>query len=177
MLGVMSDPQQHQQPQVPPYAQPQQPSSGPFAAQPGYGAPAGQHAQPQGYQLNASSMPSGYPSATGAGSTNAPGRLGFIFGLIAVGLGLVSTLANTALIYSYDYSSGYAMIEVANWLGSFIVLAVAGLALGFGIAGLRRPAAPHGQAGIAVGIGIAVIVGSLGSIIINGLGRAFIGYF
>ena len=174
MLSGMSDPQQ---PQVPPYAQPQQPTSGPFAAQPVYGAPAGHHAQPQGYQLNTNSAQPGYPSPTGTGNANPPGRLGFIFGLIAVGLGLISTLANTVLIYSYDYSSGYAMIEVANWFGSFIVLAVAGLALGFGIAGLRRSAAPHGQAGIAVGIGIAVIVGSLGSIVINGLGRAFIGYF
>ncbi|HWV49570.1 MAG TPA: hypothetical protein VN035_08945 [Microbacterium sp.] len=173
----MSDPQQPHQPQVPPYAQPQQPASGPYSAQPGYGAPAGQHAQPQGYQLNANSAQPGYPSPSGARSANAPGRLGFVFGLIAVGLGLISTLASTVLIYSYDYSSGYAMIEIANWLGSFIVLAVAGLALGFGIAGLRRPNAPHGQAGIAVGIGIAVIVGSLGSIIINALGHAFIGYF
>ncbi|WP_460796066.1 hypothetical protein [Microbacterium sp. GXF0217] len=170
----MSDPHQPQQPQVPPYAQPQQPASGPFAAQPTY--PAGQHAQPQGYQLNASSVQAGYPAQPGTGHANPPGRLGFIFGLVAVGLGLISTLANTVLIYSY-YGNGYAMIEVANWLGTLLVLAVAGLALGFGIAGLRRPSAPHGRAGIAVGIGIAVIVGALGSILINAIGRAFIGFF
>ena len=171
----MSDAQQPQQPQVPPYAQPQQPASGPYSAQPGYGAPSGQHAQSQGYQLNASSVQPGYPSA--ARSANPPGRLGFIFGLVAVGLGLISSLASTVLIYSYDYNRGYAMIEVATTLGTFIVLAVAALALGFGIAGLRRPDAPHGQAGIAVGIGIAVIVGSIGSIVINGIGHALIGLF
>jgi len=172
MLSGMSDPQQPQQPQVPPYAQPQQPASGPYSAQPAYGAPAGQHAQPQGYQLNTSSVQPGYPSPSGAGNANPPGRLGLIFGLVAITVGLVSNLVTTVLIYS----SGYDLFEVSTLFGTLIILATAGLALGFGIAGLRRPNAPHGQAGIAVGIGIAVLVGTLGSLLINAVGTALYQY-
>lgn len=160
MLGGMSDPQH---PQVPPYAQPQPPASGRYPGQPT------QH--PQGYVLNGNSAQPGYP-AQAAGNPNPPGRIGFIFGLIAVAVGLVSNLATSVLVYS----GGYGAYEVATLLGTLVILAVAGLALGFGIAGLRRPNAPHGQAGIAVGIGLAVLVGTLGSLLINGIGAALYQY-
>ncbi|UYO97306.1 hypothetical protein OED01_00835 [Microbacterium sp. M28] len=155
----MSDPQQ---PQVPPYAQPQHPASGRYS-QP---AP-----HPQGYVLNGNSAQPGYPVPVANG--NPPGRIGFIFGLIGIAVGLVANLATNILIYS----GGYYAVEASSWVSTLFVLAIAGLALGFGIAGLRRPNAPHGQAGIAVGIGLAMIVGSVGSVVINAVGATLFRYF
>lgn len=164
MLSGMSDPQH---PQVPPYAQPQPPASGRYPGQPA------QYPQSQGYLLNASSAQPGYPSPAPAGNANPPGRIGFIFGLIAVGAGLISNLTTTLLIYR----GGYTALDVSSWLSSIILLTLAALALGFGIAGLRRRNAPHGLAGIAVGIGVAMIVGSIGSILINAIGAALFRFF
>ncbi|MFB7249708.1 hypothetical protein [Microbacterium sp. NPDC056234] len=159
----MSDPQQ---PQVPPYAQPQPPASGRYPGQPAH------YAQSQGYVLNGNSAQPGYPSPTPAAHANPPGRIGFIFGLIGIAVGLISSLATNVLVYS----GGYDTYEVSTLLGTLVILVVAGLALGFGVAGLRRPNAPHGQAGIAVGIGLALLVGTLGSLVINAVGAALFQY-
>ncbi|WP_243229251.1 hypothetical protein [Microbacterium sp. CIAB417] len=168
----MSDPQQ---PQVPPYASSPQPYPSqpvPPAGQPGYGT---QPAQPQGYVLNGHTPQAGHPapdySAPGApgypaprpSAGNAPARIGLIMGLIAVGGELLFNVISRILLFSSDYR----IVDMLYMVGTPLALIAAVLALTFGIVGLRRPGAPHGMAGIATGIGLAVTCGIVVNFFIN----------
>jgi hypothetical protein len=165
MLGAMSDPQQ---PPVPPYpSAPQPPASG---GHPPYGVPQQQptqpySAQPQGYAPTGYPAQPGYPAAGASGTGNPPGRIGFIVGLIGLALGLVFSIASQAMIRTGSYEA----IGLVGGLGNILSLLAAVAALILGIVGLRRPGAPHGQAGIAVGLGIAGTVSGIFGVLIGAL--------
>lgn len=163
----MSDPQQ---PQVPPYAsgagQPPQPG---FPAQPapqpyyqgqapqapqGYAQPGQHYAQP--------SYPTRTPTPT---DSNTPGKIGFILGLVGLGIGLLLSVIIQIMIRS----DGYEMISVVSGVLSVLIFLADAAALAFGIIGLKRVGAPHALAGIATGLGIAGIVTAGFSFILTAL--------
>ena len=160
MLSGMSDPQQpaHNPNQVPPYAQPQQQQQRPPAAYPGQHQPGYQQQRPhqnaaQGYVLNGQSPQATQPTS----HTNPVGRAGLILGLIAIAIAVVNNIVLQVLIASSAYS-GYSFSLVSG-VGTFLTFAAALTALILGLIGIRRVGAPHAAAGIAVGIGIAQVVG------------------
>ena len=140
MLNRMSDSRQPDsaQPPVPPYAHIPQQGQGGYPGQ--AGPPAGQTA------------------------VNTPGRLGFILGVVGLGVGLLTTAIVQVIIRSpgsLGMDFGYAIIGVVNGAGAFIALAASLAALILGIIGLRKAGAPHAQAGIATGLGISGVVGGI----------------
>ncbi|MGL3150249.1 hypothetical protein ACSS7Z_07785 [Microbacterium sp. A82] len=144
----MSD---QQQPQLPPYA----------GQHPRPGAPLQKPAA--GYAHYAVT----HPQQQQAPSTvNAPGRIGLIFGLIGLAIGLLSTI----FIQATFGSLGYGVASLVSAFGSLLAFITAALALVLGIVGMKRVGVPHGQSGIAVGLGIAgvagVAIGTLASAII-----------
>lgn len=187
MLMPMSEPQQ---PPVPPYGQgagqsapgqPEQLQGGhpgqPQGGHPGQPTHLGQPApvapdQPaQPVQQNApyaGQQPYGgqpYYSASTApsGSGNSAGKIGFIVGLVSLGLSLL-----IPLIMQFLYrSDGWQAAQILNGANLFISLIGSAAALVLGIIGLRRRGAPHGMAGIAVGLGIAGVAGALVSMLIG----------
>ena len=172
----MSDPQQ---PPVPPFTSTPQPPAGPppYGTQPPqYGQPTrpaqpSQSPQPpygaqspaQGYVLNGHTAQPGHPAPAGPSTANTPGRIGFIVGLIGLAVGIVFSMASQAMIRT----GSYELIGVLGGLGNLLSLLAAVTALILGIIGLRRPGAPHGQAGIAVGLGIAGTVSALFALLIG----------
>ncbi|WP_426187346.1 hypothetical protein [Microbacterium sp. TWP3-1-2b2] len=171
----MSDPQQ---PQVPPYAsnapQPPQagyptqqtPSPAPApTAQHHYqgGAPQPQYAQPQYAQ------PAYASTAARPTDSNTPGKIGFIIGLVGLGLGLLQNVIVQIMIRSQAYD----LINLISGVLSVIVFLAAAAALAFGIIGLKRVGAPHALAGIATGLGGAGVIGTGFSFIIFSVSSAF----
>lgn len=183
MLNGMSDPQQ--QPPVPPYAsnagQPPQPSHPPQttpapqqyyqgqAPQQGNLPSAQGYAQPQqGY-----TQP-GYPTSTPASTqtdSNAPGKIGFIIGLVGIGLSLLLNVTIQILIHSQMQS--YELINLVSGVFSVLVFLAGVGALVFGIIGLKRAGAPHGLAGIATGLGFASVLGTGFNFILNAVSSVF----
>lgn len=96
-------------------------------------------------------------------STNAVGRAGLILGVAALGASLITSVAVQFMVRS----NGYAMISVVSGIGSFLALIAAAAALVLGIIGLRKVGFPHGEAGIATGLGIAGVVGGVFSFLLN----------
>jgi hypothetical protein len=161
MLNRMSEPQQ---PPVPPYA-----SNAPQPPQPGYPVDqAPNHQQyyqgqaPQGY-----AQP-GYPAnQTGANSpsdSNAPGKVGFILGLVAVGLQVLLSVIIQIMIRS----QGYDLISLVSGVVAVIIFLAGVGALVFGLIGLKR-AGSKTFAGIATGLGIAVVVSAGFNFILNAI--------
>lgn len=151
MLSGMSDPQQ---PQVPPYAsnagQPPQSSYPPQ----GYAQPQPPYAQP------AYATPASTPT-----DSNAPGKIGFILGLVGLGLGLLLNVIIQIMIRT----QGYDLINVVSGVMSVIIFLASAAALVFGIIGLKRVGAPHALAGIATGLGGAGVVGTGFNFILNAI--------
>ncbi|MGM7670491.1 hypothetical protein [Microbacterium sp. A93] len=145
----MSDPQQ---PPLPPYVSP-------AGRQPGHPAQSSTAAQPY-YQ----SQPQ-QPAHPGASGRNTPGRVGFIFGLLGLGLSLVSGIVVQLTINS----DNFFLISLFASIGVVLVFCAALAALISGIVGLRRLDAPHGQAGIAVGLGIAGVASGVVSFLVGTL--------
>lgn len=142
-----------------------------YSGQPSAGQPsAGQPVQPTtGYTLNGHSPQPGYPSGGASTNANPPGRLGFIIGLVGLGVGLLFTVIFQVIVRS----GGWEVASVVSGLGSVLAIVAAILALIFGINGLRREGAPHGQAGIAVGLGIAGITSGVFAFLINAVSSLF----
>lgn len=88
-------------------------------------------------------------------------------------VGLVVNVLTTVFIQMAVRSLGYQIVTitagVVGLLGFFAALA----ALILGLVGLKRIGAPHGQAGIAVGLGIAGVTGGVVSFLISILAPAF----
>lgn len=162
----MSDPQQSP---VPPYASnaPQPPQPGHQTAPPPSAAPTAQHYYQGGaaqaprapyaqspYAAPAYAQPAYASTASGPTLSNAPGRIGFIIGLVGLGIGVLMNIAIRIMIRS----DGYQLISLVNGALSVIVFLAAVAALVFGVIGLRRAGAPHGLAGIATGLGIVGVV-------------------
>lgn len=191
MLNGMSDPQQSP---VPPYAsnagQPPQPTYPPQPAQPaptahqyyqGGGAPQQQaqphqaqpqYTQPQYAQAQYGQTQYAQPGHAGASSpasSNAPGRIGFIIGLIGLAVGLLSNVIVQIMIRSADY----ALIGLVSGGFSVVAFLASLAALIFGIVGLRRVGAPHGLAGIATGLGGAGVIGAGFAFILNAVSSIF----
>lgn len=157
----MSDPQQ---PPVPPYAsnagqppQPVHPVQPAPAAQPHYQghapqAPQQSYTQPQPYGQPV------YPApTTGASSpsdSNAPGKVGFILGLVGVAIQVLLNVVIQIMIRS----EGYQAISIASGVFSVLIFLAGVGALVFGLIGLKRTGAPKAFAGIATGLGIAITV-------------------
>jgi len=99
---------------------------------------------------------------------NVPGRIGFILGLVGLGLGLMTNVLMQSMIRSGDYQ----IVSVISGPVSIFVFIAAVLALVFGLIGLNRPNAPHAQAGIATGLGIAGVTSGLFSFL-----SSFLYYF
>lgn len=140
----MSEPQQ---PDLPPYAQPNHVYPGtpqPAQAQP-Y-PPAQPYAQPYGQP----------PAAVRPGNSLA--RVAFIVALIVLGIGLLLDLAGPImLVASNFYNVGY---QVLSLVGTAISLVGGGVALILGLIAARRPGS-HALAGIAIGIGGAHVASAL----------------
>ncbi|HCS60832.1 MAG TPA: hypothetical protein DIW46_05440 [Microbacterium sp.] len=152
MLNGMSDPQQ---PPLPPYA-----SNVPQPAQHGGGYPAqpAQHPQQAPY---ASASPSP------AGGTNTAGRIGFFIGLGGLVVGLLTSTIVQVLIRSFSSGFDYSMVSVVSGFGSFLAFIASVCALVFGLIGIRKVGAPHAQAGIATGLGIAGVVSGIFSFLLT----------
>lgn len=163
MLNGMSDPQQ---PQTPPHAS--QPTPPPQAHQPpqAYAQPQPVYAQPaqRGY-----AQPVYSPPAVGPTDSNAPGKIGFIIGLVGLSLSLLLNVIIQIMIRS----QGYELINLISGVMSVIIFLAAAAALVFGIIGLRRVGAPHALAGIATGLGGAGVVGTGFNFILNAFSAAF----
>ncbi|WP_460781238.1 hypothetical protein [Microbacterium shaanxiense] len=180
----MSDPQQSP---VPPYAsnagQPPQPTYPPQPGQPAQPAPTAhqyyqgggapqQQAQPQYTQpqyAQAQYAQPGHAGASSPSSSNAPGRIGFIIGLIGLAVGLLSNVIVQIMIRSADY----ALIGLVSGGFSVVAFLASLAALIFGIVGLRRVGAPHGLAGIATGLGGAGVIGAGFAFILNAVSSIF----
>ncbi|MGO2931697.1 hypothetical protein [Microbacterium sp.] len=143
----MSDQQPTGTPPVPPYAA-QQP---PYSQQTPQQRPHQNAAQ--GYVLNGQPPQATQPTS----NINPVGRAGLILGLIAIAIAVVNNIVLQVLIASSAYS-GYSFSLVSG-VGTFLTFAAALAALILGLIGIRRVGAPHAAAGIAVGIGIAQVVG------------------
>jgi len=145
MLNGMTDPQQ---PHLPPYA-----SNAPQPS--GYPAQAAPAAQQQPYYAPAAPI--------AASATNAAGRIGFILGLVGLGVGLLTSAIVQIVLRSPISAVGfdYAMITLINGAGSLLAFIAAVAALVFGLIGIRKVGAPHAQAGIATGLGLAGVVGGM----------------
>lgn len=168
----MSDPQQSP---VPPYAQSAgQPPQPAYPPQPTTGrapAPSAQHyyrggtpQQPQ-YAQPPYGQPAYSPAASGPTASNTPGRIGFIVGLVGLGISLLTNVIIQIMIRSADYQ----LIGLVSGALSVITFLAALAALIFGIIGLRRAGEPHGLAGIATGLGGAGVVGAGFSFILNAI--------
>lgn len=145
MLGGMSVPQQPAQnpPQLPPYAS-QPPQTG-YPGQP-----------PQ----------MGYPGQQPATNVNAAGKAGLILGIAALGANIITSIVFQFMIRG----DAYQLYGVVNGVGSLLAFAAALAALVLGLIGLRRHDAPKGIAGIATGIGLAVVVGIVFGFLVNAVG-------
>jgi len=187
----MSDPQQPAVPPYasnpgqnpPPYPGAQQPAAPAYPGQPGAApqpqyapqphqappaAPAPQQYQPQAQQAPQQQAPQtqafasygqqqGYAAAAPAAGTNTPGRVGFFLGLGGLALGLLINFIGTLFLRTM---SGFGVYSTLTSITGILTFLIAIGALVFGIIGLKRPA-PHGQAGIAVGLGIAGVASGL----------------
>lgn len=164
MLNSMSDPQQ---PQNPPYAsQPAQQQPPRYApqpqAQPAYAQPApGGYGQPP-------HTPAPAPSQTGA---NSMGKIGFILGLVSIGVQVLLNLIIQIMIRS----NGYQLISIFSGIFSVLIFFTGVGALVFGLIGIKRPGAPHALAGIATGLGIAIVVGVVMNFIFSTI-NTFVGF-
>ncbi|WP_300266627.1 hypothetical protein [Microbacterium sp.] len=148
----MSDPQQ---PQNPPYAsQPAQQQPPQYApqqqAQPAYAHPA--QPTPGGYG-QPSYTPAPTPSQTGA---NPMGKIGFILGLVSIGVQVLLNLIIQIMIRS----DGYQLISLFSNIFSIVIFLTGVGGLVFGLIGIKRPGAPHALSGIAAGIGITIVIGA-----------------
>lgn len=168
MLSRMSDPQQpaHNPHQVPPYVS--QPQTTGYPGQ--FPQQQQTHAVPQqtteGYVLNGQPSHPGGPSAR---SGNPAGRAGLILGIIAIAITIVNNIVLQVLIRTSEYSA-YSVYGLVSGVGALLAFAAALAALTLGIVGVRRIGAPHAVAGIAIGIGIAEIVGIGFSFLVNTIG-------
>lgn len=136
------------QAQEQPYAQQQQyaqPAQQPFAQQ----QPA--QAQPPLQAPYGSPAPAWAPQAGSSSNPGTPGRIGFIIGLVGLGISLLVTVLFQLLIHS----EGWMVLSMVSRFTGILTFLAAVAALVFGIIGLRRVGAPQAQAGIAVGLGIA----------------------
>ncbi len=97
------------------------------------------------------------------------GRIGLIFGLVSIGLEVVMNVIIQVLIRT----NNYYMINLFSSVVTVIILLVAVGALVFGLIGIKRVGAPHAAAGIATGIGIAVVIGVGVNFVLNALNMAF----
>lgn len=168
MLSIMSDPQQ-----VPPYAPPNL-ATPPPAAYPGAQQPSGQQPNPTsaasqypgpGYVLN------GQPTTTPP-TGNAAGRIGLILGIVALAIGVVMRVVFQVMVRTEMLST----IGIASGIGTVITFLIGIAALICGLVGLSRRDAPHGTAGIATGIGLAVVVIGISNFLIMSLGNLFMSF-
>ncbi|MGM7678653.1 hypothetical protein [Microbacterium sp. A94] len=135
----MSD---QQQPQLPPYA----------GQHPRPGAPLQKPAA--GHQYYAAAHPQQQPAP---GTANIFGRVGLIFGVAGLAIGAIATIA----IQATYRSLGFGVASFLSGFGSLAAFIAAAVALVLGIIGMKCIGAPHGQAGIAVGLGIAGVAGGI----------------
>lgn len=153
----MSDPQHHS---VPPYiSSTGQPGQPPYAT----GVPA---IPPAGYPLGTHPAQPTYAASTAAPATNGPGRIGFVIGLISLAVGLFSSV----IVQSMYLMGAWDTAPIINGLSLFLTFAGSVLALVFGLIALRRQGVAHGQAGIAVGLGIAGVAAALMSVLYSAFG-------
>lgn len=175
-------------PQSAPPAYPGQPAAAPqpqYAPQAPAAAPAPQQYQPQApaapqyaqqapqtQAFAAYGQPQGYAAAApAAGGTNTPGRVGFFLGIGGLALGIILNFIATLILRSSTGTSFGAYSAITS-IGGILTLLLAIAALVFGIIGLKRPA-PHGQAGIATGLGIAGVASGLYTFMFTILGGLF----
>ncbi len=151
----MSEPQH---PSGQPYGTPPQPPQHPAPQ-----APQHPQAQPDAQYPQAQYPYGAHPAPARAASGGSLGRIAFIVSLVALGIGLLVTLAFPLIVRSvYDTSA----IGVFGAVGNGLVLVVAAVALVLGLLSMRR----QGQqilAGIAIGISASAIVGILMSWLSN----------
>ncbi|WP_298041397.1 hypothetical protein [uncultured Microbacterium sp.] len=99
------------------------------------------------------------------------GKVGFIIGVAAVALSFVLTFLTTIIATSGSYiSSTYFVISSVNLYLTFL-LGIAALVLG--IIGLRRVPSSTALAGIAIGIGVTVIVSRLTSMLMSAISSLY----
>ncbi|OAN33031.1 hypothetical protein [Microbacterium sp. H83] len=159
--GTPPQPPQHPAPQAPQHPQAQPDAQYPQAQYPQAQYPQAQYPHAQYPQAQ---YPYGaHPAPARAASGGSLGRIAFIVSLVALGIGLLVTLAFPLIVRSvYDTSA----IGVFGAVGNGLVLVVAAVALVLGLLSMRR----QGQqilAGIAIGISASAIVGILMSWLSN----------
>ncbi|WP_460801071.1 hypothetical protein [Microbacterium sp. GXF6406] len=116
---------------------------------------------------------SGYAPVQPTPATNGTdlGKVGFIIGIAAIAIGFVLTFLTTIIATSGSYiSSTYFVISSVNLYLTFL-LGIAALVLG--IIGLRRAPSSRALAGIAIGIGVTVIVSRLTSMLMSAISSLY----
>ncbi|TDE98717.1 hypothetical protein EXU48_00425 [Occultella glacieicola] len=104
-----------------------------------------------------------------ASTTNPPGRISLILGVVAVVLSVVGTIVQAVLIRQ-GWSPG--TVGLGGGVPSLVGGAAAIGAVVTGIIGLRNPG-PKGAAGAGTGIGASYLVGTLSTTLVWGLGSFF----
>jgi len=169
----MSDPQQ----QFPPAPGAQPPATASTPPQPPYGsAPAYQPAYPGATAQN------GYPAVVQNGNPAAPkagrgadgnARVALVLAIVSVVLGVLYTvLFRFAIIrLSYDLHLGAGIIGMYSIVGQTLLFLAYAVTLIFGILGARGSRAV--QAGIAIGVGGAGIIGIAFALLSNVIPTSF----
>lgn len=131
-----------------------------------------QPAAPQTQAFAAYGQPQGYPAAAhAAGGTNSPGRVGFLLGIGGLALGMLMNVIATMVLRSSS-ATNFGVYSTLTSISGIVTLLLSIGALVFGLIGLKRPV-PHGQAGIAVGLGIAGVAGGVYAFMFTVLGGLF----
>jgi len=168
----MSDPQQ-----FPPASGTQPPATATTPPQPPYGStPAYQPAYPgataqTGYPAGAQS---GMPTVTGAGrSADGIARVALVLAIVSVALGVLYTLLFRFAIIrlSYDFHLGAGVIGTFSLVGQTLLFLAYAVTLIFGILGAHGSRAV--QAGIAIGVGGAGIIGIAFTLLSNVIPMSF----
>jgi hypothetical protein len=166
-VGDMSEPQQ----QFPPAPGAQPPATAAIPPQPPYGStPAYQPAYPDSPAQNAYAAGAqvGPPPALGPGrGADGIARVAFVLAIVSVALGVLYTLLFRFAIIrlSYDVHLGAGLIGAYNLVGQSLLFLVYATTLVLGLLGARG--ARRLQAGIAIGVGGAGVVGILFALMTN----------
>jgi len=169
----MSDPQQ----QFPPAPGAQPPATASTPPQPPYGsAPAYQPAYPGATAQNGypAETQSSFPPAPGAGrGADGSARVALVLAIVSVALGVLYTvLFRFAIIrLSYDFHLGPGVIGTYSLVGQTLLFLAYAVTLIFGILGARGSRGV--QAGIAIGVGGAGIIGIAFALLSNVIPMSF----
>ncbi len=143
-------------------SEPTQPSVPPYTAQPGYHPVQPGSAAPPAYSPAGQPVPPTY-GAPVSRPGNTAGRVALIIAIAAFAL---RTLATTVLIpAAMPTFDTYYTYVVINTILTVATALLAVVTLVFGIIGLRRKDAPHGTAGVGLGIAVTVLTTAFFSVI------------